>query len=218
MRIHKILATTGLLTTLTVAAAAQPDCSTLRLSPNGGVNYRDIEVFPNPAQAHRLDLEQQTKPFKRTLCGVILTADAKSYSFQAKDVVTLSRAMGGYGQGWSYEIYGKSVSNGKTGYIKAANLDVALPDGLINGTVKVRGYFIGAFLPNDALMAVKINGGPLKPLLYNGSFRAVTADPKTTKLLELFIKSSKPVIWEKMTLDVRNAKMTFVKKAVSPAK
>lgn len=218
MRTHKILTITSLFTTLTVAGAAQPDCSTLRLNPNGGVNYRDVEVFPNPAQTHRLDLEQQTKTFKRTLCGVTLTADAKSYSFQAKDVVALSRAMGGYGQGWSYEVFGKSVSNGKTGYIKAANLDIVLPDGLMNGEVKVSGYFVGGFLPKDALMTVKVNGGSLKPLLYNGTFRTVTADPKTTKLLEVFVKSSKPVIWEKMTLDVRSAKMTFTKKASFPTK
>lgn len=214
----KILPTIGVLISLSTATAAQPDCSTLTLSPNGGVKYRDVEVFPNPAKTNSIDLEQQTKPLKRTICGITLTADPNSYSFKAKDISTLSRAMGGYGQGWGYEIYGKSVSNGKTSYARAASLKVALPDGLMHKSVEISGYFVGSFLPKDALMAVKINGGPLKPLLYNGSFRSVEADPKSTKLLELFIKSSKPVIWEKMTLDVRNSKMTFAKKAVFPGK
>lgn len=217
-KMQKTLSCTALSLVLGSAIAAQPDCSTLTLNPNGGVYYRDVENFPDPVRENKIDLEQQTKPMQQTVCGFTLTADANSYSFKAKDIATLSRAMGGFGQGWTYDIYGKSVSSGKTVYTKAASLNIALPDGLMHTSVEITGYFVGTFLPSGALMAVKINGGALKPLLYSGSFRSLKADPKTTSQLDLYIKSSKSVVWERMSLDVRNSKMTFYKKAAFPAK
>lgn len=195
------------------ASAAQIDCTTLRLDVNGCLAYQEVEVFPNPAKQTAVKLDQQTKPFQISLCGVTITADRGQYSFKTKDIKTLATVLG-TGLSWRYVIYGEHQAAGRTTYPEAATVTIALPDSFHN-QVRITGYFSGRYLPADALMAVRIDGGKLLPLLFNGTFRDVEIGPKMSKM-EFFLKSGKPLHWEKMVLDVANSQMTFVKRAPFP--
>lgn len=201
---------------LATASAAPIDCSKVQFDQNGYLIYQAAEVFPHPVQRTTVVLHELTKPYRLTLCGVTVTANANQYAFKAKDTVSLLNAMGST-LGLEFNIRGYQRTGGSSNYPQAAQLSIALPDGIMHSTVRITGYYAGQYLPADALMAARINGGPLKPLLFNGTFRSVEVDPKMDTL-ELFIKSNKPVIWEKMLLDVKNSQMVFSRKAAFPGK
>ncbi len=195
------------------ASAAQIDCTTLRLDVNGYLAYQELEVFPNPDKQTAVKLDQQTRPFRTNVCGVTITADKGQYSFKTKDIKTLATVLG-TGLSWRYLIYGERQVGGRTTYPEAATVNIDLPD-LLHSQVRITGYHSGRYLPADALMAIRIDGGKLLPLLFNGTFRDVEVNPKMSKL-EFFLKSNKPLHWEKMVLDVANSQMTFVKRAPFP--
>jgi hypothetical protein len=201
---------------LATASAAPVDCSKVQYDQNGYLIYQAAEVFPNPVQRTTVVLHELTKPYSLTLCGVTVTADASQYAFKTKDTKSLLTAMGSI-LGLEFNIRGYQRARGGSTYPQAAQLSIALPDGFMHTTVRITGYYAGQYLPADALMAVRINGGPLKPLLFNATFRSIEVDPKMDTL-ELFIKSSEPVIWEKMLLDVKNSQMAFFRKATFPSK
>lgn len=199
------------------SAWAATDCSTLKVSANGYLAYSDKEAFPNPVKKTELDLSQVKKPTKISVCGVIITADSNTYSYQARDIATLSRIFGGYGMGWSFSLLSVHDRGGKQTYTQAATTKVDLPDGLMNQNVKISGYFSGD-LPATSLMAVRANDGKLQPLLFDNRFREVTLDPKTTKKIDIYIKAPNLLVWTRMSLDVRGSKMTFYKSSPFPAK
>lgn len=201
---------------VSAAAAADVDCTKLVADPNGYFSYQSVEVFPNPVQKTVIRLYRQTSPITKTLCGVTVKADSSKYSYQTKDIQSLASLLGS-GLSWRYIVVGVKNTGGQVTYPEAATLNINLPDGLMNEKVRINGYFSGRYLPVGALMAVRIDGGKLLPLLFNGKFREIQVDPKMSKL-ELFIKSDQPVLWEKMELDVLNSRMSFFKKATFPAK
>lgn len=121
------------------------------------------------------------------------------------------------GNSWLGDFYGVGQRSGKTVYYEAAVLNIGLPDGLFRTTVTIDGYFAGPYLPPGVLMAVRADGGKLLPLVYDGRFRSVEVTPKV-KTLEIYVRSSRPVLWERWALDVVHSTMTFTKKFPFPAK
>lgn len=103
-------------------------------------------------------------------------------------------------------------SAGKIGYVEAANLNIQLPDGFLHKQVQISGHYKGSFSPADATMTVRVDNGKLLPLLFNGSFRTINVDPKMDTL-QIYIKSSKPLVWERMVIDVKNGRMTSTRKS-----
>lgn len=204
-----------LLCLTSVASAADIDCTKLIADSNGYFGYQTVETFPNPVEKTAIKLNQQTSPLSKTVCGVTVTADSGKYSFQTKDIKSLAKLLGS-GLSWEFNVVGVKNVGGRITYPDAATLTIHLPDGLMYEKVRIDGYFSGRYLPAGSLMAVRIDGGKLLPLMFNGKFRDIAVDPKMSKL-ELFIKSSQPVLWEKMELDVLHSKMTFYKKAAFPA-
>jgi hypothetical protein len=197
-------------------AAAPADCATLRLDTAGYMTYRSVEAFPNPTQTFSQELYNLTRPFAREVCGVKVTGDQTGYAFQAAQLKTLVDRLGS-GLSWPLTVVGVGQSGGKPGYVDAAKIRINLPEGLMNTDVQVTGYFIGRFLPPDAVMAIRVDGGPLRPLLFEGTFRPVRFPPAKEKL-ELFVKSSRPVLWERMVLDLKVNRMSFTRKAAFPAR
>lgn len=198
------------------AQAGKIDCSTLRSDPLWNFRYQEVESFPNPLKVVKLDLYELDKSFRFSDCGVVVEASPQQYSVKAKDTKTLLAVMGGI-LSWNFKLLGVQKNGTKLEYFRAANIMINLPDGLIHKEVEIVGTFNGPYLPQGALMAVRADGGKLTPLMYNGLFREVTVDPKV-KTLEIFAKSSKGILWERILLDVTNSKMTFFKKASFPAK
>lgn len=199
---------------LGVAGAQDVDCPTLRADGNWNLSYASVEKFPDPVKKTRLDLYALTKPLTLKACGVTVKADARSYSIDAETIQALQQVMGGL---WSFDVYGVQMRSGQPAYFRSTGLSIDLPDGLMNTDVRVTGTFAGNYLPKDALMAVRVNGGKLMPLLYDGSFRKVSLDPKLDTL-EVLIRSSKPVLWERLLLDSRTRTMTFFKRYPFPAR
>lgn len=205
------------LSLFTSSAWAATDCSTLKVSGNGYLKYSEEEVFPNPAKQTVMELSRVKKPTKISVCGVTITADSNTYSYQAKDISTLSRIFGGYGMGWTFELLNIHNQGGKVGYSQAATVKIELPNGMLTQQVKVGGYFSGD-LAATSVMAVRANDGKLQPLLFNNQFREVLLDPASTKKVDIYIKTTNPIIWKRMSLDVRNSKMTFYKASPFPTK
>ncbi|GHF61136.1 hypothetical protein GCM10017781_41600 [Deinococcus metalli] len=196
------------------ATAAPIDCTTLQATATWDIRYQEQEQFPNPVNKVRLDLYTVTKPYRLAACGVVVTATPQTYTIQAKSTKALLAVMGG---SWLGDFYGVGQRGGQTVYFDAAVLTIGLPDGLFQTTVKIDGYFAGSYLPPGVLMAVRADAGTLRPLVYDGSFRSVEVTPDV-KTLEIVVKSSKPVLWERWVLDVVHSKLTFTKKFPFPAK
>lgn len=201
----------------TTSALAETDCSTFKVNANGYVKYSDKEVFPNPPKVYELKLSLVKKSTKLNVCGVTIIADSNTYSYQAKDIPTLSKIFGGYGMGWTLELLNARNKGGNWVYSQAATSSIELPNGLLNQQVKISGYFSGD-LAATSLMAVRANDGKLQPLLFNNQFREVLLDPASTKKIDIYIKTANPIIWKRMSLDVRNSKMTFYKVSPFPTK
>lgn len=199
------------------ASAAKIDCSTFTAHINGDVRYSTIEEFPKPSEKTHIDLTRIKQPFNQTVCGVRIKAVPGEYSYQAASVKDLLQATGSTGGGWETTLFGVVQSGGKVGYVEAANLSIQLPDGLLHDNVRIYGYYKRPYLPSDAMMAVRIDNGKLLPLLFNGSFRTITVDPKMNTL-QIYLKSSKPMLWGRVVIDVKNGKMTITQKAPFPAK
>lgn len=206
----------GLVGALGAAGAAPVDCATLKVAPGWALRYQELERFPDPVKRVRLDLYALTKPFSFAACGVRVTADARRLVVRAKTAQQLLQYTG-EGLGWTFPLYGiERGAGGQPRYQEAAYVYVS-PAGLVQPNVEVRGTFSGRYLPDDALMAVRVNGGGLKPLLFNGRFRDVDLDPKLDTL-EILAKSSRPVLWARVTIDTRAASLTLDKAYPFPAR
>lgn len=205
-----------LLAFLGSAGAAPVDCATLNVASTWDLTYRTVEQFPNPVDTVRVDLYTLKKPYTFADCRVTVKADAKTLSIRANSIKGLSQVMGG-GSGWTLPLFGVVRRNGKPAYIDAGKVRIDLPGGLSGNVVGISGYFTGTYLPADAVIAVRVNGGALKPLLYNGSFRTVTLDPKLDTL-ELLVRSRKPLVWQRLKLDARTSTMTLDKTYPFPAR
>lgn len=215
MRVRRLVGVAvSLLCLAPVATAAPIDCATLQATATWVLSYKEQEQFPNPVKTVNQNLYTVTKPFRLAACGVVVTATPQTYTIQAKSTKALLAVMK---NAWLGEFYGVGQRAGATVFYDAAVLDIDLPDGLFTTMVKVSGYFAGPYLPKDILMAVRADGGKLRPLVYDGSFRKVELSPEV-KTLEIYVRSSKPVLWERWVLDVVHSKMTFYKKAAFPAK
>ncbi|MFC6751751.1 hypothetical protein [Deinococcus aquaticus] len=143
-------------------AAAPADCATLRLDTAGYMTYRSVEAFPNPTQTFSQELYNLTRPFAREVCGVKVTGDQTGYAFQAAQLKTLVDRLGS-GLSWPLTVVGVGQSGGKPGYVEAAKIRISLPEGLMNTDVQVTGSFTGRFLPPDAVMAIRVDGGHCVP-------------------------------------------------------
>ena len=184
---------------LGAAQAAPVDCRTARFDPNGFLNYQDVEVFPNPVKKTALSLSRPAKPFTSTLCGITVNADGQRWSFKAKTLEALVDAV---------NLYSLDIVGDVAGLPDAATLRFQFPNGLLTKALQISGFYGGSYFPDDALIAARLDGGPLLPLLYNGQFRSIERAP-AKRTLELFIKSSAPVRWEHLTLDIARRQLTF---------
>lgn len=210
-QIARLLGVTMALSSST-ATAAKVDCATLQVLSIWDIRYKEPAQFPNPVRAIKKDLYSLTTPYRFADCGIVVEATAQRFSIQAKTTRGLLDVMGGL---WLFPFLGTERQAGHLAFYKAATLSITLPDGLMRETVTVSGYVTGTYLPRDTVMAVRADGGKLQPLLYDGTFRPVEVSPKV-KILELVVRSSKGVLWERMQLDVVHSKMTFFKKSAFP--
>lgn len=209
----KALALTALLAGL--AGAQDIDCATLRLDPNWAISYRSVERFPDPVTKVSQDLYALTKPFTFKGCGVTVKANAQTYSVTAKSIPELVRVMGG-DLGWSFDLRGLTTIGGQRSYPKMLILTVDLP-GVLERQVSIGAYLLGPYLTPETVIALRVDGGKLQPLLYDGRWRGTKINPKLNTL-EILIRSPKPVLWERVQLDTRTKTMTFFKKYPFPAR
>lgn len=194
---------------LTTAQAAI-DCSTLTASAAGTVGYRQqgsTDVTP-------LNLLQ--KPTKTTLCGVKIDSDRNSYSFQAKDIASLSKLFDGQGMKWPLMLATQTSIGGTPSMVQAANLSVTFPPDAPKG-IRIGGSFDGSLSPRSEIV-VRANGGKLQTLLKDINFTPLYFDAKSTKKIELYVKSPDQLTWTRLLFDVPNAKMTFFRTSTYPSK
>lgn len=201
--------------TSAAAAAAKIDCSTLVVEPYWAMSYSSVEAFPNPTQRFRVDFFDIKKPFDFNNCGIVIHADTKEFRIKAKSTDALLNVMHQISS-WEFDILGVTTVAGKTKHPYAAILRIGLPN-IVNKKVSITAYPKGTYLPKDALMAVRADGGKLLPVIYNGTFRDVGVDPKV-KTLEFYIKVGKPLLWEGMRFNVSNSEMIFYKKMPFPSR
>lgn len=197
-------------------ALAAPDCTTLVADTNGYLGYKEMAVFPNTPKVTEYHLDAAKKPIKASACGLTVTADGRQYTFQAKDPLTLFKLLGN-GMALNFTLIGEVESGGKKLYTDAAMVTLVLPNGLLSNDARITGYRKGSFLPIDALMAVRVDQGKLLPLFYQNNFQDLNVNPNAA-LIQFFLKSKKTLHWERMDFDIRQAKLTFYRKATFPAK
>lgn len=192
------------------SALAAIDCTTLAANTAGFVGYKQ------QGATDITSLNLLKKPVSTSICGIKINSNSNSYSVQAKDIPTLSRLFGGSGSKWPLMMISLSSIGGEPGLTEAATLSITFPPESNKG-IRIGGSFSGNLSPYSEII-VRVNDSKLQTLLKDVRFTALYFDPKTTKKLDLYVKTPDKLTWTRATLDIKAAKMTFYKTSAYPAK
>lgn len=191
-------------------ALAAIDCSSLNANAVGFVSYKQ----KGAADATLVNLLQ--KPTKLDVCGVKINGGNGTYSFQARDGASLSQLFAGNGLRWPVQMASMDSIGGEPSLVEAATLSITLPPESTKG-IRLGGSFSGD-LSTFSEIVVKADGGKLQTLLKDMRFSSLYFNPKTTKKIELYVKSPNKLTWTRMTFDVPSNKLTFYKSSAYPGK
>lgn len=192
------------------SALAAVDCSTVTANAAGFVGYK--QQGASDITSFRL-LE---KPTNLSVCGLKISSDGNSYSFQAPNIASLSKLFSGQGTSWKLMMAELSSIGGQPALTESARLSVTFPPESAKG-IRLGGSFSGD-LSTSSVISVRANDGKLQTLLKDMKFTSLYFDPKTTKKLELYIKSPSKLTWTRMLFDIANNKLTFYKNSTYPSK
>lgn len=206
----KKILSVGLLVTFTFAQAAQIDCSTPVFVDLERVGYKEEAVFPNPPKIVQFSPWELKQP--RSFCGVTYAAKGNTLSVKVAKLgyfgflTTIGRPES------RIELNGLTTRPGKTGGVQIE--------------VKVDRYYttfnaqalVPADLTKTAVLAARVDGGKLQPMYWPGMGYTTIEFPKTTKVLDFYLKTNEPSNWQRITLNLQRPELTIYRKFAFPQK
>lgn len=191
------------------------DCDTLKLSM-GTVISREVEVvpywknaavFPNPPTAGSAGKDGE--PYSITCPNLSVSDDgnvveikAKSYKELVNLIPSYSQDMNFYGvgsyrypnirEGFSFSGYSFNVNTFK---LKSGIYELKEGMDLSKNLSTILG------VPSQTVLAYKVDGGELKPLIYDRKVSKYMSDFKNADVIDIYQKLDKAMVMERLTID-----------------
>lgn len=217
---HRYLALLASLTLGSALAVPPPDCrpEAILLASHSTIIYSSLAQFPEPSRSVTLNflLEGGDAPSSPvTLCGF------RFEPARAKGMLTVtSGKLNDFSR-----IYRDGFED--TGVIVVENTFRHQSSGVTNRASRLtfdpKTFALNYTNPRTALadftVGVKIDGGPIKPLFYQGRASVITV-PKSARVVDVFIKPAADTVafWEYLRIDLRQPSIQFQRKTAFPAK
>lgn len=198
---------------LGTASAAKPaNCAKTVGLYSGSLHYTSLAKFPDPEEEVSLDFLDRFNPVASAeVCGVKFRADAgaKTLTASAPDLGSIARVFSSRAKG---QLSISTFFPNKLG--KAASVDLLYD--LKGRTVSFKdpGDLITTFV-----IAVKVDGGALQPLYYNGKMTPVRI-PQSAKAFDLYVRmpTGTYTAWERVSVNLKKPGVVLYQEAKFPAK
>ena len=196
--------------TLSLAQAAQVDCSTPVVVNLEWVGYQEKAEFPNSPKTLEFNAWNLKQP--RSFCGVGFSAKGNTMSLKAEQL-----------EYFAYMTTVGRISN--TIILAGTTTRPGKKDG-VKVTVSIDKYYTTynaqVLVPSDltktAAVAARVDGGKLQPLYWPGVGYATVEFPKTIKTLDVYLKTNEPSNWQRVTLNFKSPEITVYRKFAFPTK
>lgn len=219
----KLFLLTALPITSVMSYAAEPslveaNCDTLRLSMGSSIStelkvtpfWKNEAVFPNPptegtagkdGQPYRIECPELSVSDD----GNVIEVKAASYADLVKIIPSYSRELNFYGvsgyrypnirkgfyfNGYSFDIDSFKFKSGAYEIKEGSDLS------------KNISFILG--VPSQLVLAYKVDGGSLKPLIYDKKVSKYKSDFKKANVIDIYQKLDKPMVMERLTIDKTN--------------
>lgn len=194
------------------------NCDTLKLSMGSSISttievvpyWKNPAVFPNPPTEGRVGRDGQPYSVKCLNIAVsdngdVVEVRAKDYQSLIDVIPTYSRELNFYGQG-SYRYPNIREGFSFSGYsFNLVNFELkssiyTLKEGM--DLSKNISTILG--VPSQTVLAYKVDGGELKPLIYDRKVSKYLSDFKNANVIDIYQKLDKPMVMERLTIDKLN--------------
>lgn len=209
----KKLALIWILALLGSAGAVKPaNCAKTVGLYSGSLHYTSLAKFPDPEEEVSLDFLDRWSPVASAeVCGVKFKADpsAKTLTASAPDLGSIARVFSSRAKGQL------SISTGFPNQLgKATPVDLLYD---------LKGRTVSFKNPGDLIttfvIAVKVDGGALQPLYYNGKMTPVRIPP-SAGAFDLYVRmpTGAYTAWERVGVNLKKPGVVLYKEARFPAK
>lgn len=202
-----------ILALLGTAAAAKPaNCATTLGLYSGTLHYTSLAKFPNPEEEVSLDFLDRFHPVTSAeVCGVKFRADPKAQTITASAarLETIAHVFASRAKGQL------SISTGFPNQLgKATPVDLLYDLGKRTISFKVPDDLITTFV-----VAVKVDGGALQPLYYNGKMTPVRIPP-SARAFDLYVRmpAGTYTAWDRVSVNLKTPGVVLYRQAPFPAK
>ena len=209
---NRLLASVFLL--LGTAQAAQANCKTLLLTGTS-LSYTTEGVFPNaPEDKDFRFLKEGSTVGPQTVCGLTFTPDRK-----AGTVTITGKTFALFGQ-----LFSKYVPANAKGRLDITNQFVfgGSPEEQtlqFNPSKRTLAYKAKPNWASKTTAAVKIDGGPLKPLFFNDKGTPVSY-PASARVVDMYVRAESGGyhFWNRVRIDLKRPSITVYDEATMPSK
>lgn len=215
---RSLIAAAVLLTASAAAQGATPDCTRVQVSNRQPViTYKTKAVFPTPSEFVNLKLAQEPA----SVCGLIgRMVDDTSWEVTGQDKSALWAALdvrnGGYENTFDLELFGVEVPGARSQIMQLrVNMNRGELSVLNNGEGDPDMMMLLMFPKN--VVGVKVNGGAMQPLVFDGKTQVVKFSPKDLQSLDFYNIVDRTGIremgfgLERLLLNVAQPSITFWK-------
>lgn len=205
------------------------DCDSLNLTLSNSINtglevgayWKKPAIFPNPP------IENSTRKYKKPFIiecpNLAISDDGNMVEIKAKDYKTLINFIPSFSRDFDlYRISGYKYPNIKEGFwssgyslnLETFKLKSSIYD-LKEGMDLSKSLILG--VPSQTVLAYKIDGAELKPLIYDKKVSKYKLDFKNANIIDIYQKLDKPVIVERLTIDKANGMIRMYRKSPFPS-
>lgn len=200
-------------------AETKVNCDTLKLSMGSSISkelkvvpyWKNPAVFPNPPTEGSVGKDGE--PYRIECPNLSVFDDGNAIEIKATDYQSLIDAIPKYSQdlnfygessyrypnireGFSFRGYSFNIINFK---LKSSIYDLKEGMDLSKNISLILG------VPSQVVLAYKVDGGELKPLIYDRKVSRYLSDFKNANVIDIYQKLDKPMVMERLTIDKNNA-------------
>ncbi len=192
------------------AEADEANCATMLLTGTS-LSYTTKGTFPASPESRRFKFLDDDSPAPaQKACGLTFTPDRKA------GAVTISAP--------SFKPFSQLLGHLAPPTAKARldiqnSLDMAEQHIYFDPSKRTLGFKGQSTSEHQLVAAVKIDGGPLKPLYYDGKVTPITY-PTSAKKLDVYMSANKAFVlfWQRASINLKSPSITIYRKAAMPSK
>lgn len=192
------------------AEADEANCATMLLTGTS-LSYTTKGTFPASPESRKFKFLDDDSPVPaQKACGLTFTPDRKANSLiiSAPSFKPFSQLLGHL-----------APPTAKARLDIQNSLDMAEQHVYFDPTKRTISFKGSSVSPQQLVAAIKIDGGPLKPLFYNGKVTPVSY-PAGAKKLDIYFSADKAFVlfWRRASINLKSPSITIYRKAVMPSK